>query len=927
MKEEENNNSDSIVFHFGESLTLGNKKFSVRKYQQDSTLCQIYNEENSHPFCSHVHKKDRIENWFKDEKRATDLLCPECNISSSRDRMGGDDRTYPRSRYIDFAPQVHLENQFKVLITTNKFKDDPEQGIKTVPTAGIIMPGDNTGLYIVFQSGKIFRFDLIKKRLDRDNPPLLDISEIISGLPPLSKGMSQFADERGLLGLSFHPHYNKKDSPFFGEFYITYSAPSKDKRYDHILFLDRYKKEKGVTSKKTIMKIDQPQMNHDGGTILFGPATEDSRSGIGYMYFGVGDGGGFNDQHGNLLNPRDSESYLGNGQDLNTLLGKMLRIDVNVPFDKAPPYIIPAENPLDIARGTLFYPTFSMSRKLEIFAYGLRNPWKFSFDKLTGRLFIADVGQNKVEEINLIENTSIQRSEPLNFGWRALEGGVELTDKNIFNLTVLNEIGGYDRTVPPILEYHRDKSVAAVIGGYLYRGKQIPSLYGSYIFGDYLGKIFYATQEDKKTKKWQMHTLIDRGEELEFIHSFAVDTEGELYVLRMNPKSNTISMDKIVSSELSKNEIDHILDSVERVAAGANVLSALRRGNNGEKVSPKMHISIITLSGDTETRSMKDAWKGSIDISRGKAYTAMAFSSDQNAITTRSIGELSQTGPWSSTDPLKRPPLHNIGNSNPQHGIIEFPGGIPIYKSVTATGEKRLVGGLGVSGDVVDVDEEVAVKGLPIEYEPPASIRIDQTARVPYVKDMLLKNEQHPLYKTPLFSISNWRHLPAIEEYLKLLGKYGEPTGVTNFPGGMVIWLDVPLPFIEIVLKDESIRHGKPEHHCDYLYSSMRFYIPLDKIQAIYSISESIIYDQLAQKLTARCHFMAANTTTLYLVTGVVTGEITLEFAKNNYGESITAAAAVKRVYDGFLQQIIFFQKINRKQYPELPDLNCETGD
>ncbi|KKM84368.1 hypothetical protein LCGC14_1299880 [marine sediment metagenome] len=503
------------------------------------------------------------------------------------------------------------------------------------------------------------------------------------------------------------------------------------------------------------LEIDQPEMNHNGGTILFGPPQEDSR-GIGYLYYGVGDGGGFGDLHGERIDPSDKNSVLGNAQNLETHLGKILRIDVNVKFDfiskiTGKPYLIPLGNPSEIRERIVT----SQQRKMiifpvilrEIYAYGLRNPWKFSFDK-NGRLFIADVGQHKIEEVNLIKSGSLLRNygpNPLNFGWRALEGGVTLKDINVFNNKVLERIGGYENTIPPILEYDRTKfkeKESAIIGGYMYDGFEIPTLKDKYVFGDFNGKIFYSFEIviDPTKSKWIMDELIFKdkhelkglSQDIENIEndriripSFAIDFMGELYVFKINTTKKPGSLGKaglykFVSFDLTKEEIDSIFENTEKVAS--KTTSGIRNKSNGVATC-KMHISIYTLSGYLKTYSMEDAWIGSVDISRSKAFTATAFSSNENALTSRTIGELSQTGPWNASkdEPFdkNRPPLYGIETSNPQYGITSFPGGIPIYKN------EKLVGGLGVSGDTVDNDEKVAFEGLSEKFQPPENITID----------------------------------------------------------------------------------------------------------------------------------------------------------------------------------------------------------
>ncbi|HEX8547136.1 MAG TPA: PQQ-dependent sugar dehydrogenase, partial [Cytophagaceae bacterium] len=212
--------------------------------------------------------------------------------------------------------------------------------------------------------------------------------------------------ESGLLGLVFHPKYKEN-----GRFFVYYTAPSKNSSSNQKSVISEFKVSSNpdvalMASEKIIMEVEQPEWNHNGGQLEFGPD--------GFLYIGLGDGGGGGDKHGKI----------GNGQNLNTLLGKILRINV----DKAAPYSIPADNPLVGKEG-----------RKEIWAWGLRNPWRFSFDKANGRLFCGDVGQNKYEEVNIIEKGK-------NYGWRAYEG------KHVYDDDLAKTVKGE----MPIDEYDRD---------------------------------------------------------------------------------------------------------------------------------------------------------------------------------------------------------------------------------------------------------------------------------------------------------------------------------------------------------------------------------------------------------------------------------------------------------------------------------------
>lgn len=727
-----------VLFQAGKSVLPKHARISVRSASPDHLLCTLYDDRTDRVVCNHVNETDKVKLWLEN-KRALDHPCPQCAKSHTMDA------SYEKNEYarvgvrqsMPLTPKIQLSPLYAGKISISSFQGQPEGiGMKTVPTSCAVFPGDEDGLYIALQHGVIHRFDTRNQTWDAT--PILDISEKIKTLPPLGKGMSVFQDERGLLGFAAYPQYNMHTSPYFHQMIVVYGTASrKPDTYDHVSVLSRFRKTSHNTwEERVILEIEQPQMNHNGGTVQFGPSVEDSRSGNGYLYYGVGDGGGFNDQHGELLDLRDKESFLGNGQNWSTLLGKLLRIDVHVPFEGHTAYLIPRENPKAMLESTeMIEPeevTFTgsmMQLRDEIYAGGLRNPFNFGFDRPTGRLFIPDVGQDKKEEVNLIEDTSIPLFMPANFGWRALEGGKELTEENIFNRTVLSYIGGYNATIPPILEYDRtDRSVAAVIGGGVYRGHDMPALRGSYLFGDYNGQIFYA-REDKETGEWNMHSLISHlgaaPTSAVYLHTFGFDSFGEMYALIANLQKDAMewSIQKLTATDLSSVEIRTLLTRARDASASGNILSELRRDVNDHPTTPKMHISVMTREGHVETLSMRDAWQGSWDISRSKAYAALAFSSDENALTSRAIGELSQTGPWSGTDPNNRPPLHNIGTSNPAHGVTEFPGGLPIYK------DGKLVGGIGVSGDTPTVDEAVAKAALPPDLWPSASIRIDNVTK------------------------------------------------------------------------------------------------------------------------------------------------------------------------------------------------------
>ncbi len=359
----------------------------------------------------------------------------------------------------------------------------------TSPVA-FAVAGDGTNrLFIVEQSGRI----KIIKSQNVLPVPFLDLSKKLDRL-------NIAYSEEGVLGLAFHPEYKTN-----GRFFVYYSAPAINPSDDHASIISEFKVSLNADvadagSEKIIMVIAQPESNHNGGMIAFGPDN--------MLYIGTGDGGGGGDRHGNI----------GNGQDLNSLLGKILRIDV----DKKVPYQIPTDNPF-IKPGC----------KPEVFAYGLRNPWKFSFDRVTGKLFCGDVGQNKFEETNVIEKGK-------NYGWRIMEAN------HCFNPEVNCESANLEL---PIDEYSHTEG-NSITGGFVYRGKSFPSMHGYYIFGDWSGKV-WALKKDSQ-QAWKKFDVISEGNKSndlnKKVNSFGEDENGELYIITQNgfgPKSKTGSVYKI----------------------------------------------------------------------------------------------------------------------------------------------------------------------------------------------------------------------------------------------------------------------------------------------------------------------------------------------------------------------------------------------
>ena len=286
--------------------------------------------------------------------------------------------------------------------------------------------------------------------------------------------------EQGLLGIAFDPAYASN-----GRFVVNYTDLNGDTRIS-AFHVSADPDVADASSESVLLPVAQPFANHNGGQLAFGPD--------GFLYIGLGDGGSGGDP-------------MGNGQSLATLLGKILRIDLN----GGAPYSVPADNP--------FAATAGPAQRGEIWSYGLRNPWRFSFDRANGDLYIGDVGQNAFEEID-VSPAAAGAGRGLNFGWNRTEG----------THCYPNPTASCDRTglTAPALDYSHDDG-CSVTGGYVYRGTAIPSLVGSYFYADYCGgwvrSFRFAGGKATEPQEWSV--LSPGGN----ITSFGQDAAGELYVL------------------------------------------------------------------------------------------------------------------------------------------------------------------------------------------------------------------------------------------------------------------------------------------------------------------------------------------------------------------------------------------------------------
>ena len=333
-------------------------------------------------------------------------------------------------------------------------------------------PADRRRVMVVEQPGRIV---VVRsgKRLSR---PFLDLRSRV-----------QAGGEQGLLGLAFAPDYARS-----GRFYAYYTR--KDGRQAVSEFRRTSPDRASAFSERPVLVMDDPEPNHNGGQLNFGPD--------GLLYIGTGDGGGGGDQHGSI----------GNAQDLGSLLGKILRIDPKAAGGR--PYTVPSSNPFTDDAGV----------RPEIWAYGLRNPWRFSFDRKTGDLAIGDVGEGDVEEIDFAPRGD---GAGANYGWRPFEGDRRFTDEEAPN------------AVAPVITKDHDRGWCSITGGYVVRDPGLPALAGRYLYGDFCkGELWSARLSGGAATGDRRVAGLPVVEQLA---SFGQDSRGRIYVVSLTGRVSRLA--------------------------------------------------------------------------------------------------------------------------------------------------------------------------------------------------------------------------------------------------------------------------------------------------------------------------------------------------------------------------------------------------
>jgi glucose/arabinose dehydrogenase len=377
----------------------------------------------------------------------------------------------------------------------------------TAPNWGISAPGDTRRLFVVDQNGLLWAIDTITGA----RTIFADLSSLLVRLGIRGPGSY---DERGFLGVAFHPDYATN-----GLLYTYTSEPAKpnpdfttlpgDVTPDHENVVREWRVRNprdphsivDAGSSRMLFRSHHPAFNHNAGALSFGPDK--------MLYIATGDGGNADDEG-------PGHALEGNAQRLDNILGKILRINPLLRTSRNGQYGIPTDNPFVTRAGALG----------EIYAYGFRNPFRFSFDSVTGSLYVADVGQNKIEEVNIVEKGR-------DYGWRLKEGTFLFSPNgDAPGFVYRNSPGQPAGLRDPVAQYDHDEGIA-VVGGFVYHGTAIPALRGRYVFGDFAktftsnGRVFYLT-EDNQIAELRLQGMADPGIKID---GFGQDANGELYVL------------------------------------------------------------------------------------------------------------------------------------------------------------------------------------------------------------------------------------------------------------------------------------------------------------------------------------------------------------------------------------------------------------
>jgi uncharacterized repeat protein (TIGR01451 family) len=416
---------------------------------------------------------------------------------------------------------------------------------------GIANAGDGSGrLFVVEQAGYI---RVVKNGVLLSTPYLTLTSKVLSG------------GERGLLSVAFDPNYKTNRT-----FYVYYTALNGAVTIERYVVTNPASDVAVIANSTLILSVAHPASNHNGGQLQFGPD--------GYLYAGLGDGGGAGDQHG----------AIGNGQNPGVLLGKILRLNVR----GVPTYTIPVSNPF----------TQTVGYRPEIWALGVRNPWRFSFDRSTGDLYIGDVGQNCFEEIDYQPGTSPGGE---NYGWRVMEGFHQFDPANMTKCDqpIITPAG----ITRPITEYEHPIG-EAVSGGFVYRGQAYPWLAGWYFYGDYQTGLIWVIKQTQPGV-WSGAQKLSSGL---LISSFGEDESGEVYLVH-NGGSGTGALYKITSTSPIDFSSSTKQASASTAVAGTLLTYTIVVRNTGGPLSNTVRVTDVIPVGLTYVPGTLTTTHGTVD--------------------------------------------------------------------------------------------------------------------------------------------------------------------------------------------------------------------------------------------------------------------------------------------------------------------------